>query len=250
MNILITGGGCEEAIDNVRSICNFSTGRTAVTLAEYFAAKGCQVHCLLGKRAIKTDRCKVTVFSDFKSLQSLLKNECTSTKYDLIIHAAAVSDYSPDKIIIDGKIYEAGSIEKISSSGELTITLKQNPKIIDSIKEWCGKQTTVIAFKLTSNETLENREKAVNALFESRLNRKTDTADTSLTGIKSSPLELMPDYVVSNDLSEITPEKHKCRVYAKTKSLCSPATIVAEVNTVEELAAWIFETRRKSGFNH
>lgn len=250
MNILITGGGCEEAIDNVRSICNFSTGRTAVTLAEYFISKGCFVHCLLGKRALKTDKCMVTVFSDFKSLQSLLKTECLSGKYDLIIHAAAVSDYSPDKIIIDGKMYKAGSINKISSAGELTITLKQNPKIIDSIKEWCGKAASVIAFKLTSNESLEKREKAVKALFMNRLNRKTDTVDTSLTAINSSLFELMPDYVVSNDLSEITQDSHKCRIYAKPESIASPASIVAEVNTVEELGAWIFETRRQSGFNH
>ena len=29
MKILITGGGSEEKIDNVRSICNFSTGRNS-----------------------------------------------------------------------------------------------------------------------------------------------------------------------------------------------------------------------------
>ena len=246
MNVLITGGGCEEPIDNVRSICNFSTGRTAVTLAEYFVSKNCTVHCLLGKRALKTDKCKVTVFSDFTSLQNLIKEECSTGKYDLVIHAAAVSDYSPDKIIIDGKSYKAGSINKISSAGELLITLKRNPKIIDSIKEWCGKRTTVIAFKLTSNETITNREKAVNALFKSRFNEK---QDGKVPEDCTSKLELMPDYVVSNDLSEISAEKHRCLIYAKPKSIESPAPLKAEASTVEELAAWFFETRNKSGFN-
>ena len=246
MNVLITGGGCEEPIDNVRSICNFSTGRTAVTLAEYFISKNCTVHCILGKRALKTDKCKVTVFSDFSSLQNLIKEECSTGKYDLVIHAAAVSDYSPDKIIIDGKSYKAGSINKISSTGGLSITLKRNPKIIDSIKEWCGKHTTVIAFKLTSNETIKNREKAVNALFKSRLNEEQNGKSPENC---ASKLELMPDYVVSNDLSEISVEKHRCLIYEKPKSIESPADLKAEASTVEELAAWIFETRNKSESN-
>ena len=34
MNILITGGGCEEPIDDVRSVCNFSTGKTSSLIAD------------------------------------------------------------------------------------------------------------------------------------------------------------------------------------------------------------------------
>ena len=34
MNILITGGGCREAIDNVRCVTNTSTGRTSAAIAD------------------------------------------------------------------------------------------------------------------------------------------------------------------------------------------------------------------------
>ena len=34
MNVLITGGGCSEKIDDVRSITNFSSGKTALSIAK------------------------------------------------------------------------------------------------------------------------------------------------------------------------------------------------------------------------
>ena len=53
MNILITGGGCREAIDNVRCVTNTSTGRTSSAIADYFFAQGANVTLLAAASAIK-----------------------------------------------------------------------------------------------------------------------------------------------------------------------------------------------------
>ena len=52
-----------------------------------------------------------------------------------------------------------------------------------------NKGAVVVGFKLTSNASLPEREKAVQKLFAEK-----------------NP----PDFVISNDLSEITPKSHPC----------------------------------------
>lgn len=196
MKILITGGGSEEPIDNVRSVCNFSTGRTSSFLADCFCANGMEVTALMSERSIKPEKARVITYRTFRELQARLEEECKSGKYDAVIQAAAVSDYSPEIIVVDGKEYKAGSVSKVPAGTELVIRMKKNPKLVDSIKIWCGKETKVVAFKLTSNASIEERKAAVNKIFSSN-------------GEKA----LVPDYVVSNDLSEITASVHPCVIY-------------------------------------
>ena len=103
MKILITGGGSEEKIDNVRSICNFSTGRTSSFLSTFFVEKGFSVSLITSHRSVMPENKNVNVYKyeSFSELKNLLEMECKTKKYDIIINAAAVSDYYPDKIIID-----------------------------------------------------------------------------------------------------------------------------------------------------
>ncbi|MCR5399983.1 MAG: hypothetical protein K6E78_00145 [Treponema sp.] len=198
MKILITGGGSEEPIDNVRYISNFSSGRTAAFFADYFSKKGHTVTLLTSIKAIKPlTEINTITYRTFNDLKSALEKECKSLSYDGVIHAAAVSDYSVASIIVDGNEYPAGSIPKVSGGQELTIKMKKNPKLVDFIKSW-AKDIKLVAFKLTSQADSEERKKAVKKVF--------DSTQSSL---------LCPDYVVSNDLSEITEEKHPCVIYSK-----------------------------------
>lgn len=203
MKILITGGGSEEPIDTVRSICNFSTGRTSAFLAEWLSQKGNQVTLLQAVRGkIPESNTNLTVknYRTFKDLAESLKKECRTGNYDAVIHAAAVSDYSVKTIIVDEKEYSPDEIAKVPSGLNLTIKMKKNPKLVDSIKIWAKeggkKRPLLIAFKLTSKADLNERKQAVQKVFSSTGN-----------------LELAPDYVVSNDLTEITGEKHPCRIF-------------------------------------
>lgn len=156
---------------------------------------------------------KVLTYKSFLDLSTVLKNECQTKAYDVIIHAAAVSDYSPDTIQSDGKVFKAGTVEKLPSGSTLTITMKKNPKLIDSIKLWAGSSAKVVAFKLTSRASIEERSCAVQKIFSA-----------------NKDYSLVPDFVVSNDKSEIKEDCHPCTIYSKDMN------IVGKVLNLFELA--------------
>lgn len=218
MKILVTGGGSEEPIDNVRSISNFSTGKTSAFLSDYFVQHGNKVTELVSEKAQKPQKASFITYKTFAQLSALLEQECKSEKYDAIIHAAAVSDYSPYSIVVDATEYPVGSFSKIPSGIELSIKMKKNPKLLDNIKMWCKNKTKVFGFKLTSNATEQERKIAVKKIFDANKNKN-----------------LVPDFVVSNDLSEITEKVHPCAIYS-----CS-MELVALVNNLQELANKILE---------
>ena len=149
----------------------------------------------MAEKAEKPEGCTVRTFRSFSDLEHILKEECTAGSYDAVIHAAAVSDYSPEAVIIDGKEYPVGLIQKISSEKSLLIKMKKNPKLIESIKSWTGKNCTLVGFKLTSNATRKEQETAVAKMFSA---------------------ENPPDLVAANDVSLITPDFHPFRLYKKT----------------------------------
>ena len=52
MNCIVTAGPAYEPLDDVRRLTNFSTGRLGTELANYLAARGHNVHLLLGEQAL------------------------------------------------------------------------------------------------------------------------------------------------------------------------------------------------------
>lgn len=216
MKILVTGGGSEEPIDNVRAVCNFSTGKTSAYIADTLAEAGNEVTELVSVRAVKASKARIVEYKTFSQLQQRLEEECRNGGYDAVIHAAAVSDYSPTEVLVDGQSFAVGEFSKIPAGTELVVKMKKNPKLVDSIKEWCGENgqnTKLVAFKLTSNATLEQRKAAVDKVFAG-----------------NSQVQYKPDYVVSNDLSEITAQAHPCRIFDQNQC-------VAQVETLGELVS-------------
>ncbi len=146
-NILVTAGGTREPLDDVRYIGNASTGLTGERIATILSELGFNVTLDLAESAtIKTNFLyQVKKFDSFSSLSILLQNQLQEESFDLVIHAAAVSDFSVEK-----------SVGKISSDDDLVINLKKNPKLVNQIKNWSrNKNTKLIAFKLTSQATDE-----------------------------------------------------------------------------------------------
>lgn len=194
--VLITGGGTEERIDDVRVLTNLSTGSTAALIAEAYAGEGAQVTYLASRSArlphgaIDTKR-----FQSFESLQDLIKFELSQTHFDIIIHCAAVSDYRVLKIEnAQGEIHQ----KKISSSSpELSIHLIKNPKLLNFIAENSPKKKTVlVAFKLTSGADNILIDEEVKKLF-------------SQPGV---------DFVLQNDLENITDHTHHFALYRRSNS--------------------------------
>lgn len=134
MKILVTGGGCEEPVDGVRFISNFSTGKTAAAIADFFSENGHQVFHLAGIRAEKSRSSRILTFRTCLDLKNLLEKTLPGGGFDAVIHAAAVSDYSPESVTVDGVTYPVSSAGKIPSEKTLSIVMRRNPKLIELIK--------------------------------------------------------------------------------------------------------------------
>ncbi len=195
LRFLITSGGTEEPIDGVRSISNFSSGRTGVEFAEYFFDQGHDVTLLRANRAMApTKPVEQVTFKSFHDLDRQLKDQLSNQKFDCVIHLAAVSDYSVDHLLINGEKVAPGAATKFSSDHEITLNLARNYKIVDRIHQYSSNADVVlVAFKLTNHASEEEREKAVLHLLEHSL----------------------ADIVVQNDLTEVDPEngRHAAALY-------------------------------------
>ena len=96
MNILITSGGTSEKIDQVRSITNHSTGQLGKIISEQFLEAGFSVTLVTTPTAVqpKAHPCLTKVIiKDVAELQTVLEKETPT--HQVLIHAMAVSDYSP-----------------------------------------------------------------------------------------------------------------------------------------------------------
>ena len=196
-SVLVTYGGTIEPIDQVRGITNFSTGSTGQWICEQLSREGYEVTTVRAARApgplgVFQD----LEFTDFKSLASTLRQQLKNNHFDSVIHLAAVSDFSVDKVV-DGSGQPAGSDGKISSNTDLSIHLKKNFKIIDHLKSWsANKHLQVIGFKLT-----------VNADKETVLSKVSEV-------LKSGCV----DYVVQNELSSVSKE-HAFQIFNINKKM-------------------------------
>lgn len=163
-SILLTAGGTQEPLDDVRMITNRSSGETGARLAELFADFGCEVFLLRSVSATAADaRVSQATFTSFLSLQKLLEEKLEEKAFSAVIHLAAVSDFSVESVEINGQRHPAGQVPKISSEDHLSVHFKNNPKLVDQIKK-TRPETQLVAFKLTSHASPREREAAVDRL--------------------------------------------------------------------------------------
>lgn len=195
MRVLITSGGTTEPIDTVRSITNFSSGRTGSTIAEYFAKRGHSVSFLFAEGTHTPQNRNVSLheFSTFTDIDTQLTQLISSGNFDAVIHAAAISDFSVASVSINGKQFGPSEFNKIESGSALSIDLKPNHKILPTLKSRAKNPLLVAGFKLTSGASAAER----------------------LAAVKKVATDI--DLVVHNDLSEITPDQHKSTLYIAGK---------------------------------
>jgi len=99
---LITAGPTWVALDRVRVISNVASGETGLILADKFKKLGFKVTLLLGPvNFYRTGETGIRLirFKYFSELAQLLDKELKNKKFAAVIHAAAVADYQPRKII-------------------------------------------------------------------------------------------------------------------------------------------------------
>lgn len=159
MHILITSGGTSEAVDSVRSITNHSTGSLGKILTEAALAKGHQVTLITTPTALKPDPHPHLLLLLIENVEELLTEmQKEVPHHQALIHAMAVSDYTPVYMTGLEEVEKAQDLHsfihcenqeaKISSREEYQVLfLKKNPKIISFVKEW-NPAIQLIGFKL------------------------------------------------------------------------------------------------------
>ena len=139
--VLVTAGPTIEYIDPVRVITNQSSGKTGVLLAAELVSAGAKVTLVYGPgREEPPKGAKVIRVNTAKEMFDAVRDELRK-KFDVVILAAAVSDYIPEKT-------EKSKIK--STKKQILIKLKQVPKIIDQIKKW-QKNVFLVGFKAEAN---------------------------------------------------------------------------------------------------
>lgn len=209
LKILVTAGGTSEPIDSVRFIGNRSTGQTGCQIAESLANAGHKIVLLRSRTGASAKSNGDLLSHDFEScanLRKLLIDYLSHDSFDAIIHSAAVSDFAVDTIV-DQTGRSCHQNEKISSDVNISINLKQNPKLIREIRHWsANKNILIIGFKLTSTPNIEDR----------------------LNSLKKLQQEASPDFVVLNDLSDISEQSHIFSIYEGEK-ICKRGNSKAEL---------------------
>lgn len=139
--ILITAGPTIEHIDPIRIITNHSSGKTGVLLASELISSGAKVTLVYGPGSEKPPRgAKIIKISTSNEIFNVVKKEMRK-KFDIVIMAAAISDYIPDK----------PSKNKIKSTkNKIKISLKKAPKLINFIKKY-QKNVFLVGFKAETN---------------------------------------------------------------------------------------------------
>ena len=144
--ILITAGPTYEAIDPVRFIGNFSSGKMGIALANEAVRQGAEVHLVLGPSSEKNIHSQIHLHRVVSAQQmyEAAVNEFPSC--DIAILAAAVADYTPESVAPE-KIKKKG--------GNLSLTLVPTVDILASLGKIKTTQT-LIGFALETENEVAN----------------------------------------------------------------------------------------------
>ena len=139
--VIITAGACYEMIDDVRAITNLSSGKMGLALAFAYYLRGFDVTLISSAQNLpkSMENLEFLSFKSSANLLEILKNKKLA-KDDLLVMAAAISDYIPVKKA-KGKIKKSGA--------NLNLELKENIDILSSLKELKCKK---IGFKMEMDE--------------------------------------------------------------------------------------------------
>ena len=125
VNITITAGPTQEALDPVRYISNHSSGKMGFSLAEMAEKMGANVTLISGpvNLSVPKNTQRVDVVTALQMHEASLDSlkQC-----DIFIACAAVADYRPEQV-------ESQKMKKQQGVDDLTIKLIKNPDIIADV---------------------------------------------------------------------------------------------------------------------
>ncbi|MBS0662774.1 MAG: bifunctional phosphopantothenoylcysteine decarboxylase/phosphopantothenate--cysteine ligase CoaBC [Verrucomicrobia bacterium] len=163
--VLVTSGGTVEPIDPVRVLGNTSTGRTGAAIADHFARSGHDVVLLRARTSEPAaSGCAEETFETYSELAATLERLLGEREFDVVIHAAAVSDFRVAAVEVEGGRVGNG---KLPSDTRPVLRLEPTPKLADRIRAHCrNPEVCLVAFKLTHGADESAAAAAVTQLLE------------------------------------------------------------------------------------
>lgn len=145
--VLITAGATRERLDPVRFITNDSSGKMGFAIAEAARDRGAEVTVIRGSvtAEIPTGIRMIRIESARELYDAMMQK---APEQDVIIQAAAVSDYRPAEQK-DRKI-------KKESGSDLTLILTENPDIAKAVGEQKKPGQTLVGFAAETDNLLKN----------------------------------------------------------------------------------------------
>ncbi len=151
--VLITAGPTYEPIDPVRFIGNRSTGKMGLALTQTFLQEGCEVVLILGPVSIQPVYHKDLKIVNIETAAQMFE---ASRKYfdwyDIAIFAAAVADYTPEKIA-EKKIKKVGNT--------LEITLVKTKDILFEAGKVKKSNQFLAGFALETDDEISNAKEKI-----------------------------------------------------------------------------------------
>ena len=147
--ILVTAGATRESIDPVRFITNHSSGKMGVALAKAAMLRGAEVTLIAAHMEAKPPMFVNVV--PVKNAQDMFDAVTSrAPDMDIIIKAAAVSDYTPASVT-DSKMKK--------KDGELSIELKRTQDILKHLGANKREGQFLCGFSMETDNVLENSRK-------------------------------------------------------------------------------------------
>ncbi|MGN0537742.1 MAG: bifunctional phosphopantothenoylcysteine decarboxylase/phosphopantothenate--cysteine ligase CoaBC [Acutalibacteraceae bacterium] len=147
--VLVTSGATQESLDPVRFVTNHSTGKMGKALAEIAMQRGAEVTYVAAKTEVSAPY-SVNVVSVRSAEEMFEAVRNRADEQDIIIMAAAVSDYTP-------VFFNDNKIKK--SDGTLTVTFKRTTDILKYLGEHKKAGQFLCGFSMETENLLENSRK-------------------------------------------------------------------------------------------
>ena len=145
--VLITSGPTYEALDPVRFIGNYSSGKMGAALAEALYVQGAEVIFICGPGSVKPSQKDIQIINVTSAEEMYEAVHKNFSEADIAILAAAVADYRP-------AIKETEKIKKTKSI--FTIELHKTKDILASLGQIKSANQLLVGFALETQNEKEN----------------------------------------------------------------------------------------------
>ncbi|MDW6091537.1 bifunctional phosphopantothenoylcysteine decarboxylase/phosphopantothenate--cysteine ligase CoaBC [Vibrio rhizosphaerae] len=137
-SVLITAGPTREALDPVRYMTNYSSGKMGFEIAKAAAQIGADVTLIAGPTHLSTPTGvqRIDVISAANMYDAVMAQ---APHHDVFISCAAVADYRPADVA-------AQKIKKTDDADTMTVTLVKNPDIVASVAAMTSHRPFTIGF--------------------------------------------------------------------------------------------------------